>query len=358
HYRCELLAGVKVWRCPLWVPRRQSGVKRILHLASFALTSFGVTLWQGLFWRPDVVFVVEPPLFCAPSAWIAARLSGARAWLHVQDFEVDVAFDLGLLSSGWMRHLAVELESWLMHRFDFVSTISGRMLERLAAKGVRDSQRVLFTNWVDTDAIYPMKQPSCLRDELGIRPETIVALYSGNMGEKQGLEVLVAAARLLAEHPQILFVLCGEGGAKKRLLELAKDLPNVHFLQLQPLERLNALLNLANVHLLPQRPDAADLVMPSKLQGMFASGRPVVATAHPGTQVAQTVDGCGVVVPPGEVTALADAVLYLAEQPEERSRLGQAARMFALTHWKREKILEHIEQVFVFSAKQSVIQCH
>jgi len=345
-YRRELLSGITVWRCPLWVPRQQSGLKRILHLASFAFSSLWIILQQGLLWQPDIVFVIEPPLFCAPAALIVARLSHARAWMHIQDFEVDVAFDLGLLSTGWMRQLATALESWLMRRFDFVSTISERMLDRLAVKGVDESRCVLFSNWVDTDVICPLNIPSLFGAELAIKPGTIVALYSGNMGEKQGLEILIEAARLLIDQANILFVLCGDGGAKQRLLELAKHLPNVHFLSLQPIERLNALLNLADIHLLPQRSDAADLVMPSKLQGMFASGRPVVATAHLSTQVAQVVEGRGVVVPPGDALALAKAILYLAQDPQERTRLGQAARSFAVTHWSREKILERIEQVF------------
>ena len=85
-----------VYRCPLWVPPQPGGIKRLVHRASFALSSLPVMLRQ-LVWRPDVVWVVEPALFCAPAAVAVARLSGARAWLHVQDFEVDAAFDLGLL---------------------------------------------------------------------------------------------------------------------------------------------------------------------------------------------------------------------------------------------------------------------
>lgn len=345
-YSCELLAEVKVWRCPLWIPTFQSGLQRILHLASFAMSSLPVILWQGLFWRPEIVFVVEPPLFCAPGAWLSARLCNAKAWLHIQDFEVDAAFDLGLLPAGWMRSIATRLERWLTCRFDFVSTISEHMLERVAAKGVDQSKHIFFPNWVDTNAIYPMSESSFLRAELGITPDTTVVLYSGNLGEKQGLEMLIAAADLLTAHPHILFVICGEGTAKKRLLKLAKDLPNIRFLDLQPIVKLNALLNLANIHLLLQAASAADLVMPSKLTGMFASARPVVATAHPSTQVAQVVKERGIVVPPGDVTALANGILYLAIRPEERMRLGQAARAFAVAHWSQVTILKQLEQAF------------
>jgi colanic acid biosynthesis glycosyl transferase WcaI len=344
RYQREQLTGIRVWRCPLWVPLEQSGLKRVLHLASFALSSLPVALWQGLRWRPDVIWVVAPGLFASPGAWLAARLGGAKAWLHVQDFELDAAFDLGLLAMGWVRATATSLERWLMRRFDRVSAISEPMLERLIMKGVDGTRCVLFPNWVDVDLISPLEGSSPMRVELGIPAETTVALYAGNMGEKQGLEVVIEAASSLTYCQHIQFVLCGDGAMRKRLHQWAMGLPNVRFLPLQPLERLNDLLNLADVHLLPQRADAADLVMPSKLTGMLASGRPVVATAHPCTQVARVLATCGLVTPPGDGKALAQAIVHLASHPGERVRLGQAARAFTLAHWTREMILRRFEE--------------
>ena len=133
-YKREVMAGVRIFRCPLWVPGKPTGLTRILHLASFAVSSFPLMLWHGLTWRPNIVFVVEPPLFCAPAAWITARIGGARAWLHVQDFEVDAAFDLGILRSGKLRAAVLAVEKWLLHRFDTVSTISERMVDRLSGE--------------------------------------------------------------------------------------------------------------------------------------------------------------------------------------------------------------------------------
>ncbi len=334
--------GLSVWRCPLWVPARPSGVKRLLHLASFALSSLPVMLRQ-VFWKPDVVFVIEPPLMCSPAALLVARMSGARAWLHVQDFEVDAAFDLGILPPGVLRSWVLRIESALMRKFDRVSTISRNMLARLADKGVERERCVLFPNWVATEAIYPLPVPGVMRGELGIEADKIVALYSGNMGEKQGLEVVLDAARLLTSS-HIQFVLCGDGAARQRLMHAHQDLGNVIWIPLQPLERLNDLLGMADIHLLPQRADAADLVMPSKLTGMLASGRPVVTTAHPDTQVAEVVRECGVVTKPGDADALAQAVLLLAHDELMRAKLGERARAYALAHLERDVVLTGFEQ--------------
>ncbi len=349
RYQSMELNGVKVWRCPLWVCQHPSGLKRLLHLGSFAISSLPVILWQALFWQTDVVLVVEPAFFCVVGALWASGLSGAQSWLHIQDFEIDTGFELELLpSSGLIRTLVMALERWLMRRFDRVSTISQQMLKRLKTKGVDANKCVYFPNWVDTNTIYPLPGSNPLQAQLELMPDTFVALYSGSMALKQGLEILLQAAQLVqADQPQILFVLCGDGPAKHRLIKLAQAMPNVRFLELQPMERLNALLNLANVHLLPQLANAADMVMPSKLQGMYASGRPVIATAEGGTQIAQVVQQCGIVVAPGDVTALAQAIVDLATNPEVCTQLGEAARMFAIAQWEQEKVLAQLEQNLV-----------
>jgi colanic acid biosynthesis glycosyl transferase WcaI len=217
------------------------------------------------------------------------------------------------------------------------------MMERLAAKGVDERRRVFFPNWVDTAAIFPMDEPSPLRRELDIPDNAMVALYSGSMGAKQGIEQLIDAARLLADRPTIRIVICGDGAGLRKLQEAARDLPSVRFLPLQAPDRLNALLNLADVHVLPQKPSVADLVMPSKLIGMLASGRPVVATAPEGSEVASVVRQCGVVVPPENPPALAAAIAALSEDSQRRAALGANARAYAARNFQREVILGEFE---------------
>ncbi len=290
---------VVVYRCPLWVPSQPSGLKRLLHLATFALSSFPVMLGQIL-WRADLVLVVEPPLFCAPQAQLVAWLSGAKAWLHIQDFEVDAAFDLGILRAVWLKQWVLRMERFLMRRFARVSSISPNMCNKLLEKGVDVDRVVLFPNWVDAGDIYPLTRPSLFRAELGVDNTVCVALYSGNMGEKQGLEGVIEVARRCAANSAVLFVLCGDGVARNRLMRQAQGLRNICWLELQPLQRLNELLNLADIHLLPQRAGVSDLVMPSKLLGMLASGRPVLAMAEPDTQLSKELQVCGKVVAPGD----------------------------------------------------------
>lgn len=348
-YTREKIGKVKVFRCPIWVPQKPSGKKRILHLISFAASCLPVMLWQAVSWKPDVVWAVAPDFFCAPGAWLASRLCGARAWLHMQDFEVDTVFNLGILRAGKIKSIVKTLERCLVRRYDRISTISENMVARLKVKGVDESKLVLFPNWVDTESIKPLCGQSPMKDELGIEAKTVVALYSGNMGEKQGLEILVDAARILTDHKDIVFILCGDGAVRRRLKSLAEGLLNIRFLPLQPIDRLSDLLNLADIHLCPQRAGAEDLVMPSKLTGMLASGRPVVANANEGTQVARVVERCGIVVQPEEDKVFAEAILELAKDQERRFQLGQIARSIAVSNMSREKILRQFENELISS---------
>jgi colanic acid biosynthesis glycosyl transferase WcaI len=349
-----------VYRTPLYVPQRPTGVKRILHLVSFMVGSLPVMLRQT-FWHPQVVFTVEPTFFCAPLTLFVGKTVGAARWLHVQDFEVDAAFELGLLpAQGPIHDGALRIEKFFTYAFDRISGISARMVDRAEAKGFPRGRTVLFPNWVDVAQIYPTDAPpeeNAFRRELGLQVEGIagktILLYSGNMGAKQGLELLAPLAESFASDPRVHFIFCGDGAFRSRLEELVAHCANVTLLPLQPLSRLNDLLNAADIHLLPQRASAADLVMPSRLSAMMASGRPVIATADPGTQVAQVVEGRGLVVRAEDSSALRKAVLHLVDDAPLRLRLGLAAREYAVSHFGKLEVLEQFERDLTIAANNA-----
>jgi colanic acid biosynthesis glycosyl transferase WcaI len=345
-YRREARRGVKIWRAPLWVPARPSGAKRLVHLASFALAS-AIPMALQLNWWPDVVMVVAPTLLCAPAALAVARVTGARTWLHIQDFEVDAAFGLGLLDNVRAARFARTLERSLLRRFNVVSSISTRMVERLRTLGIDADNVLCAPNWVDTETIRPLDRPSVYRRELSIPDDAKVVLYAGNMGKKQGVEYLAEAAQRLADRADIRFVFCGEGATKAELAQRCANLPNCRVIGLQPAERLNELLNLADIHALPQRADAADLVMPSKLTGMMASGRAIVAMAQADTELYDVVSGRGLLVAPDDAAAFASAIAALADDAPRRAVLGAAARQYALEALSPASVFGTIEAKLV-----------
>ena len=174
------------------------------------------------------------------------------------------------------------IERRTMQLFDTISTVSEKMMQRLAGEGHSSGEDGAVSELGGHQRDRPAARPSRLRHQLGLGPERVVLMYAGNMGMKQGLELLPLLAQEFAPDPRIHFVFCGDGAYHAQFAGMLHGAANVTMLPLQPYDRLNDLLNAADIHLLPQRPDAADLVMPSKLTGMLASGRPVIATAARG----------------------------------------------------------------------------
>ena len=186
-YKKEIVDGVAVFRCPLWIPNKVNGLNRVIHLSSFAITSFPILLTQ-YFWRPHVVLNIAPAFFSSILSLVGSILFEAKSWLHVQDFELDAAFGLGILKMHKFRQACTSAERLILKRFDGLSTISHQMVKNFCHKGINESRIVLFPNWVDTKAIYPLNGSNSMRKELGISNDTIVALYSGNMGQNRGLK--------------------------------------------------------------------------------------------------------------------------------------------------------------------------
>ncbi|WP_332711412.1 WcaI family glycosyltransferase [Pelagibacterium mangrovi] len=335
--------GVGITRVPHFIPKTPSGGKRLLHHASFAAASLFPLLERALRFQPDIVMTIAPSLIAAPVARMAARLCGARSWLHIQDFEVEAAFATGLLEdTGTMARLARSFEARVLKSFDTVSSISPRMCRRLVEKGAAPEAIYEFRNWADIGAIFPLAAPSSYRAEWNIQTPH-VALYSGNIANKQGIEIILAAARSLAHRKDLTFIVCGDGPNRRNLEMKAAGLPSLRFHDLQPKERLNDLMGLASIHLLPQLAGAADLVLPSKLTNMLASGRPVVATAERGTGLYDDVEGCGIVTPAGDATAFASAIERLIDDPPMHAKLSAAARKRAKQRWSGEVILAALD---------------
>jgi colanic acid biosynthesis glycosyl transferase WcaI len=321
----------------------------LLHLLSFALSSLPTLLAQWR-WQPDLVIVVAPAFFCAPGALLFSRLLARRSitWLHIQDFELDVAFELGLLKGKALRSLAERCERRTLRSFRICSSISQAMVQRLISKGVSPAATRLLPNWVDLAAIQPttpqLRAANSYRQQFAIQPDQLVLMYSGSMNKKQGLDLLSQVIRDTADLTHIVWFLAGEGPSKAELVAATSGLPRVHHLPLQPAERLNEWLGAADIHLLPQKASAADLVLPSKLLGILASGRPVIASSPAGSELAQIAGQAGVCVAPEDPHAFASAVFLLAGDPVLRQSKGVRARRLAEQHFGRDAVLEQFER--------------
>ena len=348
RWRREWRDGVEVLRAPQYVPGRVSGLGRLLQECSFGASC--LYWWSTcLLQRPwDAMVAVCPPMTSGLVPGLLARRLAVPLVIHVQDLQLDAARELGILRQPLLLAGLTWLELHLFRQARAVTTISRSMAARLAAKGVPPARLQVLPNWADLDKVRPGPRLNALRRELGLTSETVV-LYAGNLGEKQGLEVILEAAALTRGKPSIRYLVAGEGAARDRIKLRAQDLglDNLTFLPLQSNSRLPLLLAAADLHLVVQRQKAADLVMPSKLTNIMAAGRPFIATAGEGTELARvtTESRAGLVVPPEDGRALAQAVLGLAGDPGARKKMGVLARRYAEAFWDRERILRQWEEL-------------
>lgn len=332
-----------VWRCPLYVPAQPSTLKRLLHLGSFALSSFFPLLAQRR-WKPDRIIGVVPTLFCTPGMRLLAKLSGARTLLHIQDYEVDAMLGLGLAGKGKrgkVARLATAFERSGLHHVDNVSTISRSMINKAQEKGVAAEKIIFFPNWSEVARFRGVSDDDVrtLRAQLELPLDRKIILYSGNIGEKQGLENVIAAAEQLRELP-LIFAIVGQGGGKARLEKMARErgLENIKFFPLQPYAALPALLKMGDCHLVVQKRGAADAVLPSKLTNILAVGGNAVITAEAQTELGQLCDsypGIAVCVEPESVDALVSGITQALAMPENNT----VARDYAERTLDKENVL-------------------
>lgn len=302
----------KVIRCPIYVPSHVTTLKRIVHLISFAISS-GFRLF-GLFKKkPDIVFLVQPTLFCAPMTLLFCKLTGAKAVMHIQDFELDAMLGLGMGKNGRLTRLFRKIESFTLRRFDRVSTISHSMLAKAEEKGVDPDKLIFFPNWTDIGFVTPETSGAEFKRRLGLADTDKVVLYAGNIGKKQGLEIVLDAAANLKAHTNIKFLLVGTGAHVKELKIYAKQLKleNVLFLPLQEWNDVPQMLAMADVHLVIQKKGAADAVLPSKLTNILAAGGQAIVTAENDTELgrlASTHPGIYNLIEPESLEGLIDGL--------------------------------------------------
>ncbi len=338
-FRTDQIEAVYVHRCWHYVPARVTTLRRIWHELSFGLTSFVRILFLA---RPDVYVVVSPPLILGPLASLMARLKRRPYVFHVQDLQPDAAVGLGMVKPGAFTRLLYLLERWAYRDAAVVSGISGGMLQAFTEKGVPARKRFLFPNWIrvfaqNAEYVPPSgheTEARAFRDQYGISHEAFLASYSGNLGRKQGLETLAAAAAMLVPNAQgakresreSVILIVGDGAVRSELEGQIARLGLAQHVRMIPLlhERdYQHMLAASDVCLVTQAPGTGRYFFPSKLLSVLSAGIPVLSVADADSELARAVkDGqFGVNVLPGNATALAEQLRQLADNPTALERM-------------------------------------
>lgn len=353
HQR-SVMKGVTVHRCWHWVPAKPSTFTRLLHEMSFLFTSTVAALFLR---RPDVFIVISPPLFLGIGAFVVSKILRRPFIFHVQDLQPDAALGLGMIKAGPAVRALFVLEKWSYRSASLVSGISQGMLDAYARKGVPHQKIVMFPNWIPDQAggRAEAKGGASFRAVNGLTGDVPLIAYSGNVGMKQGLEVVVEAGALgQTTSPQrpgqrrlIHWAICGEGAAKPALEERikAENVPGVRLYPLQPDDLYHALLREADVCLITQQRGTGQFFFPSKLLSILQYGRPVLAVADESSELARAVHQgqFGTVVPPGDAPALfAAAETMLAANEAQRAIWAQNGKAW-VDQFRRSRVLTAFE---------------
>lgn len=331
---------IKIYRCPHYVPQSPSGLKRIMLDFSFSVSSFIKILQLLPVKKYDIVITVVPPFHLGLLAVLYKKLRRAKFYYHIQDLQIEAARDLQMIKSEKVINALFRLEKYIMKNADTVSSISDGMIEKIKAKTGKEV--VFFPNWADVNIFYPIADKGSLKKDFGFSPEDTIVLYSGAIGEKQGLEAIITCANRLREKSNLKFLICGSGPYKEKLRSIADELKleNVLFFPLQPFEKFNAFLNMADIHLVIQKAKASDLVMPSKLTTILAVGGVAVITANEGSSLHKLVNEnkIGVLVSAEDPDALVSGIELAVLT--DNSEIGSNARLYAKENLSIDNVLE------------------
>lgn len=332
----ETVAGVRVHR----VATTRFGRARLPGRALDYLTFYLASAWR--LWRiarpGDVVVAkTDPPLLSVVAAPVA-RLRGARLVNWLQDVFPEVAEALGVGGRAGRPLFSAlrRLRNRSLRAAQVNVVLGARMAETLRRQGVAGGRIRIVPNWADGTLITPIAPAdNPLRAAWGLDGRFVVG-YSGNLGRAHDLDTLTGAMVRVqasppgADIPQVMFLFIG-GGAKSGALQAEvarRRLVNVRFEPYQPRERLAESLSVADVHIVSLIPELEGLIVPSKVYGIAAAGRPIVYIGDPDGEIPRVLKAfdLGVTVRPGDAAGLARVLTDLAADPERGRAMGRRAR--------------------------------
>ena len=327
--------GVEVVRVNSRAFCKTSLVSRAKGLLSYFLRSAAVAA-RGP--RPDVVVAETDPPFLLVLGAALKVWHGCRYICYLQDLHPEVGLALGKFRPGavtWLLRVATQFGlSWA----DAVVVLGEDMRQKVLARGVPSERIRVIPNWADTDLLQAGSTANDFRRSWGTG-EKLVVMYSGNIGLSQNLDQVLDAAKLLEGEP-VEFLIAGDGAHKAKIAGRIRDeaIANVRLLPYQPKSRLGDALRAADVHLITLKRGLSGYIVPSKLYGILAVGRPYIAAVDAGGDIAAITDehDCGIRVEPDSAPQLAEAVRWCLGNRRELAAMGERGRAAAESGYSRD----------------------
>jgi colanic acid biosynthesis glycosyl transferase WcaI len=317
----------------------------------FILFSYFVglrALFAGRFWRRvDGVLAMSPPLTLGLIGWHTKLFRGGKLVFNIQDVFPDAAVETGAISNqrviaaaSWLERVSYQLSDSVVLLSDDLANNVQRKLDQKFHKRIK-----VIPNFVDTKAIVPLSRLTNYRRELGV-DESLVVMYAGNVGFSQSLELMVEAARVL---PNVVFVINGEGAARKSLEAKAHALSNVKFGEYQDASRLSEVLATGDLHVVPLRRGLGSVSVPSKTYSILAAGRPICAAIDLDTEVPRILAAAnaGVCVEPDNQEAFVSALTAMISDRQSLEEMGASGRKWVEGHASPQSIAQRYEALYM-----------
>lgn len=347
-YLTETIDGIEVIRYKQYVPEKVNLKGRVIMMLDLFYGTFSNLRKVK---NTDLVICIVPFTISIFPALILSKLRKAKLWVHIQDFEFDLALDSGVIkeNSVFLKIFKVAISTFerkMLNSAFVVSSISFSMLKKIEGKS-KHKNPYFFPNWVSSEKI----NPEVSSQHSYINKDKFTLLYSGNIGEKQDWNLLINLCEVIDVSENIEIVIVGEGGFKDELKDNLKSFSFVKFFDLVPYEELNDLLCSANVHFLFQKSEVVDTIMPSKILGMMASKKPSIITGNTKSEVSAIINesGGGFYFDGNDTIQIYQTLLELKNYPEKCIEMGENSRNSVLNKFS-EKIIfsnfvEKIDQV-------------
>ena len=299
--------------------------------------------------RQDVILTYSTPFTLGLSSYLIGRIKRIPFVFNVQDLFPQNAIDLGLLGNSLLIKLFERLETFLYEKAEFITVHSEGNKNHVISKGAHHKSVHIIYNWVDTEILKPLGKHNKYRMENKLDSSFIV-LFAGVMGYAQDLDTIIESAYLLRDHQDISFLLVGDGVEKERLIQkaLSLNLRNVIFLPFVPMKEYPKLVSASDLCLATLRKTMRTPVVPSKILGIMAGGRPIVGGLPLDGDAPKIIEAahCGYCVEPENPEQLSQAILKLYNDPSLGATMGQNGRQYAERHFSRTLCTREYEELF------------
>ena len=341
-----------IYRCPILIYGKTSGLSRIITEISFFLSSALMLFYLLFKSKPNFIWTVSPSQISVMNAIVFSKVKNIPICLHLQDLQFDAAIQLGIIKNHFIKSIVKKLDKIILNNVSSISTISEKMAEKLKLK--TKNEIAIFRNWVNTMEFYPLEKNKKqeIKTRHNLPQNSIIIMYSGSLGEKQGIEILIEVAKHFQINRDIILIISSTGPYWEKLkLDAEKEqLTNIVFKKLSPKNQLNEFLNIADIHLVLQKEEATDLVLPSKILPILSIDGFLIIQSTKNSELFSMLHQKmkGYIIEPNNPKKLIEAIQIILLQIDSPNIHNN--RNIAKLHFEKDKILqEYFSKKFLIS---------